>query len=428
MKVLWVCNIMLPAIAKRLNLPCSNREGWLSGLLDRVVMEQERNRIELGIAFPVDESVGNFDRVMQLGENISCHCYGFVEDLAAPERYDVALEKHFEVIIGDFKPEILHVFGTEFPHALASIKVFDQPGRTLIGIQGIVSAIAKVYMADLPVKVQRNSTFRDLIRKDSIRQQQKKFEKRGEYEIEAIKRVGHIAGRTDFDRAETSKINPDATYHFLNETLRNVFYRDRWSKYNCQTYRIFLSQGDYPLKGFHYLLQAMPQILEQFPDAAVYVAGADILRAETWKDALKLPAYGKYLNKLIRENHLEEKIHMLGRISAEEMKIQYLSCHVFVCPSVLENSPNSVGEAMLLGVPCVAANVGGIHNILTDGGDGFLYPPGDVDALASSIAEIFTKEAIVDRLSDNARKHARVSHDADQNYYRLMHIYREMME
>ena len=249
MKVLWVCNIMLPAIAKRLNLPCSNREGWLSGLLDRVVMEQERNRIELGIAFPVDESLGNFDRMMPLGENISCHCYGFVEDLTAPERYDTALEKHFELIINDFKPDILHVFGTEFPHALAAIKVFDRPERTLISIQGLVSAIAKVYMADLPVKVQRQSTFRDRVRKDSIRRQQKKFEKRGEYEIEAIKRTGHIAGRTDFDRAETEKINPDATYHFLNETLRGVFYRDRWNKNNCQTHRIFLSQGDYPLKG-----------------------------------------------------------------------------------------------------------------------------------------------------------------------------------
>ena len=365
---------------------------------------------------------------MPLGENISCHCYGFVEDLTAPERYDTALEKHFELIINDFKPDILHVFGTEFPHALAAIKVFDRPERTLISIQGLVSAIAKVYMADLPVKVQRQSTFRDRVRKDSIRRQQKKFEKRGEYEIEAIKRTGHIAGRTDFDRAETEKINPDATYHFLNETLRGVFYRDRWNKNNCQTHRIFLSQGDYPLKGFHYLLKAMPKILEQFPDAEVYVAGADILKTETWKDALKLPAYGKYLKKLIRENQLEEKINMLGRIDAEEMKKQYLSCQVFVCPSVLENSPNSVGEAMLLGVPCVAANVGGIHNILTDGGDGFLYPPGDVDALADSIIEVFTKEAIVDRLSDNARKHARINHDADQNYYRLMHIYREMVE
>lgn len=428
MRILWVCNIMLPVIAKRLNLPYSNREGWLSGLLDRVIMEQDRNHIELGIAFPVDESLGAFDQVMQLGENISCHCYAFVENLNTPENYDVELEAFFKLIIDDYKPDLLHVFGTEFPHALAAVKVFDQPERTLIGIQGLVSACAKVYMADLPMKVQRQTTFRDMIRKDSLRQQQKKFEKRGEYEIEAIKRVKHIAGRTDFDRTETAKINPDAIYHFLNETLRSVFYRDRWKSSTCQSYRIFLSQGDYPLKGFHYLLKAMPKILEQFPDAEVYVAGSNILRAETWEDLLKLPAYGKYLKKLIRENHLEEKIHMLGRISAEEMKEQYLSCHVFVCPSALENSPNSVGEAMLLGVPCVAANVGGIHNLLTDGGDGFLYPPGDVDALADSIMEIFTKEAIVERLSDNARKHARVNHDADQNYYRLMRIYREMSE
>ena len=41
--------------------------------------------------------------------------------------------------------------------------------------------------------------------------------------------------------------------------------------------------------------------------------------------------------------------------------------------------------------------------------------------------EVFTKEAIVERFSDNARKHARVNHDADQNYYRLIHIYREIM-
>lgn len=81
---------------------------------------------------------------------------------------------------------------------------------------------------------------------------------------------------------------------------------------------------------------------------------------------------------------------------------------------------------MLLGVPCVAADVGGVHNLLTDGGDGMLYPAGDVEALADRIIETFTKEAIVERFSDNARKHARVNHDAEQNYYRLIRIYREM--
>ena len=54
-KVLWICNIMLPTIARQLGVSYSNREGWLSGLLERVVQERGRNRIELGIAFPVEE-------------------------------------------------------------------------------------------------------------------------------------------------------------------------------------------------------------------------------------------------------------------------------------------------------------------------------------------------------------------------------------
>ena len=81
---------------------------------------------------------------------------------------------------------------------------------------------------------------------------------------------------------------------------------------------------------------------------------------------------------------------------------------------------------MLLGVPSVAANVGGIHNLLTDGGDGLLYPAGDIDALADRILEVFQKELITGKFSDNARRHARDNHDADQAYYRLLSIYREI--
>lgn len=427
MKVLWVCNIMLPTIARQLGAPYSNREGWLSGLLERVVQEQGRNRIELGIAFPVDEEMGNFHRSIQLGESTSCLCYGFVENLDTPEIYDSSLEQSFSEILEDFKPDILHVFGTEFPHTLACIKIFGRPERTLVGMQGVCSAIAEEYMADLPMKVQRQVTLRDRIRQDSLRQQQKKFKKRGENERKALLLTGNIAGRTDFDLKQANKINPEAKYYYLNETLRGIFYRDRWKRTSCRPYSIFLSQGDYPLKGFHYLLRALPKVLEQFPDTHVYVAGNNIIECGTFQDRLKLSAYGKYLRKLIKENQLEDKITMLGKLTAEGMKEQYLQSHLFVLPSALENSPNSLGEAMLLGVPCVAADVGGVHNLLTDGGDGMLYPAGDVEALADRIIEIFTKEAIVERFSDNARKHARVNHDADQNYYRLIHIYREIL-
>ncbi len=419
MKVLWICNIMLPTIARQLGVSYSNREGWLSGLLERVVQERGRNRIELGIAFPVEEDMGDFQRNMQLGESMSCRCYGFVENLDTPET-------RFQSILQDFGPDIVHIFGTEFPHTLACVRVFGHPERTLISIQGLCSCIAEEYMADLPMKVQRQVTLRDRIRQDSLRQQQKKFKKRGEHEKEALGMAGHVAGRTDFDREQTAKINPSAKYHYLNETLRGIFYRDRWKRTVCQPYSIFLSQGDYPLKGFHYLLQALPRVLEQFPETHVYVAGSNIIDTNTWQETMKLSAYGKYLRRLIKDGHLDGHVTMLGRLAAEDMKAQFLKSHLFVLPSALENSPNSLGEAMLLGVPCVAADVGGVHNLLTDGGDGMLYPAGDVEALADRIMEVFTKEAIVERFSDNARKHARVNHDAEQNYYRLIRIYREM--
>lgn len=427
MKVLWVCNIMPPAIARQMGVSYSNREGWLSGLLERVVQEQGWNKIELAISFPVGEDMGDLQRTMQLGESMTCRCYGFPENLEMPEIYDDRLEKRFEEILADFTPDILHVFGTEFPHTLACVKVYGRPERTIISIQGLCSAIAEEYMADLPVKVQRHVTLRDRIKKDSLKQQQKKFKKRGEHEKEALLLAGHIAGRTDFDRDQTAKINPSAKYHFLNETLRGIFYRDRWKRTTCEPYSIFLSQGDYPLKGFHYLLRALPGVLEQFPETHVYVAGSNIIEVGTFKDRLKLSAYGKYIRKIIKEKRLNGRITMLGRLTAEEMKERYLQSHLYVLPSALENSPNSLGEAMMLGVPCVAADVGGVHNLLTDGGDGMLYPAGDVEALADRIIEIFTKEAIVERFSDNARKHARVNHDADQNYYRLIHIYREIL-
>ena len=51
MRVLWICNIMLPVIAKQLGMPYSNKEGWLSGLAERILDEKNSN-ITLGVCFP----------------------------------------------------------------------------------------------------------------------------------------------------------------------------------------------------------------------------------------------------------------------------------------------------------------------------------------------------------------------------------------
>lgn len=428
-RVLWICNIMLPAIARQLQLPYSNREGWLTGIFERLSKERQgqqddKNGIVLGICFP--EAGSNESQLTVEG----VRCYGFSEDLNQPERYDERMEQRFREIFREFKPDLIHIFGTEFPHALAAARSFGKPEKTLIGIQGLCYEIAKVYLEGLPEKVKNQVTFRDLVRKDSLIQQQQKFVRRGENEIQAIKLAGHITGRTRFDREGTARIHPEAVYHSMNETMRKEFYTGQWEPQNCEKHSIFLGQGDYPLKGFHFVLEAMPALLEKYPDTRLYVAGNSIIANKTLKDKFKLSAYGKYLLQLIRKYKLQDKIIVLGKLSAQEMKEQYLKSSVFICPSVLENSPNTVGEAMLLGVPVAASFTGGIPDMLTDKKEGLLFPKGKTDKLVLAVEAYWQEDSggidFVRKISQAERRRAGMAHDQDNNFRRLMEIYQEI--
>lgn len=427
MKVLWVCNIMLPAVAEALGQEYSVREGWLSGALSRY-LEQEETKAEIGICFPVTGKAEAFCGELSLGtKGRKVKCYGFQEDLEHPEIYEEALEPAFERILNDFAPDIVHLFGTEFPHGYACAKVWNRPERTLTGLQGLCIACAENYMADLPVSVQNGRTFRDILKKDSIRRQQEKFYQRAGQEKKQLCLSGHITGRTKFDQTISTGINPSAVYHEMNETMRPPFYEGSWKLENCRRGEIFLSQGDYPIKGFHYLLQAMKEILQKYPDACIKTAGSSILGMNGIKSRIKIPAYGKYLRRLIRENGLEGKVRVLGKLSAEEMKAQYLSANVFVCPSAVENSPNSVAEAQLLGVPVAASCAGGIPDMVEDGVTGLLFQKNDPHGLAEQVVRILTDDAFAGKLSETEKKAAARQYDGDTNYRRLLEIYEEIM-
>ena len=107
--------------------------------------------------------------------------------------------------------------------------------------------------------------------------QVEKYKKRAEHEKESILLTGNITGRTLFDKNVTFRINPKAKYFAMDETMRPCFYQGRWDEKNVLPHSIFISQGDYPLKGFHFVLQALPKILEKYPDAHLYVAGNNII-------------------------------------------------------------------------------------------------------------------------------------------------------
>lgn len=422
MRVLWLCNIMLPIIAQKLGYEASNKEGWLTGLSGALLAHREESGICLGVCFPMD--TGKED-VRFFGETDGISYYGFREDVKNPERYEQALVGRLKSITQDFNPDIVHCFGTEYPHTLAMTKVVSKE-KILIGLQGMCGECAAAYMADLPERIRNRFLLRDFLKHDNIALQQKKFAMRGQQEAEAIKGAGHLAGRTEFDRRVSGSINPKARYHVLNETLRPVFYKHKWQFAHCTPYRIFVSQGNYPLKGLHYLLWAMPGILARFPETTVYVAGDDITRFQTLKEKLKISSYGKYLRDEICRCGLQDKVFFLGRLSAEEMCEAYLQSHVFVSASSMENSPNSVGEAMLLGMPVVSSKVGGTESLMTDEKEGLFYPHQDTAALTAAVCRIFEDASFAGKLGEQARERAALTHDPDTNYRQLTEIYQAM--
>lgn len=376
------------------------------------------DRIELSIAFPC--KLISSKNVL-FGEKIKY--YPFPQNRNEHEIY-----KYLEKIIETTTPDIVHIFGTEFVHTLSMVNVCNQRKiKVLISIQGLVSIYAQHYMANLPRKIQNSFTFRDLIKKDNLVQQQKKFEQRGFSEVLALKKVKHVLGRTMWDKACALQINPDIQYHYCNETLREEFYNSVWNIKKIEEHSIFVSQGTYPIKGLHHMLEAMPIILKKFPKAKLYIGGIDIFNIRGLKAKLKETSYAKYLNHLIGKYKLQDKVSFTGSLDENEMCNRFLKSNVFVCPSSIENSPNSLGEAMILGVPCVASYVGGISDLLLDKQEGFLYQADAPYMLAHYVCEIFADNDLALKFSNNARVRALKTHNREHNLEKLSQIYKNIV-
>ena len=419
MKILWLTNIPLPEASLLMNEKPLPFGGWLVNASNDL---SKSEGIDLHIAFPF-KGISGFKQME--GKEINYYAFSPINTSRASNSNQVNLDK----IIKKVNPDLVHIFGTEYAHSLAMVKLCNNIGiKTIVSIQGLTSIYSRHYMANLPISIQKRFTIRDLIKRENLFVQQKKFEKRGELEVETIKRTKHVIGRTTWDKACTYQINSSATYHFCNETIREEFYKHMWEIDQCERFSIFTSQASYPIKGIHFVLEAMPLILKRFPQTKLYIAGQDITKADTIKQKIKLSSYAKYIRDLIKEYKLGDSVIFTGLLDEKQMCERYLKSNVFVCPSSIENSPNSLGEAMILGVPCVASDVGGVSDMLRHKDEGFVYQTDAPYMLAHYVCEIFENEDLALKFSQNARQHALKTHDRDENTRRLIEIYSDVLE
>lgn len=425
MKVLWLINAPIPALCERAGLPVQVKEGWIEGLYNSLMalVREKKQDFELAMAFPQFSRSGTIE-----GELDGNSFYGFYKEEDKPYKYNKRLEERLKYIIEKADPDVVHIAGTEYEHAAAMVRVFNKPEKTVVSIQGLTSVYARHYMADLPIKIMYGFTFRDLVKLDNLYFDRKKYYKRGAMEKETIRGAGHIIGRTDWDNICTRLINPEARYHYCSEILRKSFYDgSRWNMDECDSHTIFVSQGYYPIKGLHYMLEALGDIRKFYSDVRLRVAGGVSLNNAGIKNRLKQKNYQRYLDELIEKYSLAGCVEFLPPLKADEMKKMYLKSNVFVSPSSIENSPNSLGEAMMLGVPCVSSLVGGVGNMLINGAEGFTYQHDAPYMLAFYIMKIFEmqknhREQII-CMTDAAHAHAEQLFDRRKNAEQMCTIY-----
>lgn len=411
MRVLWLQNIVVRQMAEDMQIPFNHFGGWLEGLLDEM---RNISNLELAIVAPVPGIKEMF--ISKRVKNI--WFWGFKGG-----KVEENLENTFQIILSEFQPDLVHIFGTEFPHALVMVNAFGRPERTVIQIQGLVSVIAQYYEIGLSKRECKGRTLRDVLRNDSIERQKRRFAKRGKWEIKAIENVEHIIGRTDWDKACSQQINQQVKYHYCAEILRDEFYEGQWEYKKCRKHGIFMSQGNYPIKGFHIMLKALQLLKRQFPDVCLTVAGENPLSR-----GIKSSYYNKLICKKIKKLELVDNIRFVGMLDAAEMKRQYLLCNVFVSASLIENESNSLSEARILGVPSVSSYVGGVTGRIQHGRDGYLYPVMEPYMLAYYVTLIFENEELANRLSVEARSTQRELNNKRKNVDKLKEIYAEILE
>lgn len=414
MRILWITNIVLPE-AERLMTGSGDLKatgGWMLGAAEALLENGENISLTIATVSP---------RVKELttlqGKRITYYLlpYGKGNRKRNPE-----YESYWKIVNQKVQPDVVHIHGSEYSHGLAYVNACGMD-NVIVSIQGMTSAYYYYYYGLTICQILKNITFRDVL-KGTIIKGQKDFKKRSEYEIELLGKVHHIIGRTSWDRAHTWAINPEAEYHFCNETLRSEFYDGSLWKYEkCNKHTIFISQAGYPIKGLHQVLRAMPLILRHYPDATIRVAGGNILIHGRIRELIRCSGYGRLISSIIRKYHLEGKTEFVGNLNAEGMKREYLNCNVFVCPSTIENSPNSLGEAQILGVPVVASYVGGIPDMMK-GDEMHLYRFEEIEMLAKKICDVF---ASIPNM-ENSRQEALKRHNREHNDNTLIEIYNKI--
>jgi glycosyltransferase involved in cell wall biosynthesis len=411
LKILWFANT--PGLSTNLGKKQSSAGGWISSLQAEI---ENTGQCELGFAFYSDQELSPFEYnrttyypIQRLARNKR---YRLIQRILGKTEYNENLSRFLQ-IIESFKPDIIHVHGTENSFGLILGQVSKIP--VVISIQGNLTAYTSKYfsgltMPHLPERILSGNLF--------LKMDYRQFVKRSAIEREILKKTKYILGRTNWDRRICLTLAPLANYFHQEEILRPSFYETDWKESQNQNLIFHTTSSNSVYKGFETIIDTAILLKNNRMDFKWTVAGLN---------------EGDPLVRLIKKNrkisHLSDiHVQAMGLMPEKALAEHMAGASLYIQVSHAENSPNSVCEAMLLGMPVIATAAGGTSSLITDNDTGILVQDGDAHALAGAIIELINDPSKSIAMAGRAKKIARQRHQRQNVTSQLFNNYRSILK
>lgn len=412
MRVLWFTNT--PSLSEGYLNNKSIGGGWIGSLESELC---KVSSIQLGISFNIDRNVKPFD----LNGTAYYPIYvpplkGRIRNLVSRWKKPIQNERDIQPyldVIRKFQPDIINIFGTEGVFGLIISKT-SVP--CIIHLQGnLIICGEKWYSGLTAVDVIKYSKKWSVLKGFGLFHSYFMNKKTANREKKIFQQCKYFMGRTDWDRRITSVLSPNSKYFHCDEIIRPQFYSHNWmAKKDKTNYIIITTIRNSTYKGLETIFECKKMLKEVKPHCKIIWKIAGI--SET--DEMPYLIQRKYVSTFN-----ENDIQLLGALEEDELVNEMLEADAFIHPSHIDNSPNSLCEAMLLGMPIIATFAGGIPSILENKKEGLLIQDGDPYALAGAIIELKENRNFANQLGTQARAKALIRHDPKKILNDLLNIY-----
>ncbi|GAB3555237.1 glycosyltransferase family 4 protein [Spirosoma fluminis] len=285
--------------------------------------------------------------------------------------------------------DLIHIHGSENQY-VAACAGFDIP--KILSVQGIISECYKI----IPETFSYRRFYWFLA---------------GYYERKYCQKLKHFMCRTHWDTQWVKQLAPAAHIHNIWEVIRPDFFSVT-DNFTANTNLLYVG-GMQSIKGFRELLIAFNIVKVQHSSIKLIILGSK-------------PANLNKVKRFLKRDRLTnislEDLDFRGMQDVPGMIKAYKESFCLVHPSYIDNSPNSVCEAQIAGLPVIASNVGGVSSLIEDGVTGLLTSL-EPEQIAKQIITLLVNQDLQQMLSSNGRRIARERHSSNRIKQNVLNAY-----